>query len=244
MFVMVISIRKFQSVYIVLIAVNLFMFFLQNIIGNSLTSNFMLVPSDVLARPWIMFTSMFLHGSFWHLFFNIYVLFIFGGLIEERIGSKRFLGIYIFGGLFASFVYSLFPPINPVTGLGIPALGASGAIMAILGLVIMLLPNLQVLFFFIIPMSMRTAGIIFAAIDIFGLFNPSSGIAHLAHLGGLAVGLIIGYFLMKRREKFIKKFNSNSPVKKKSSVKNYFGKKDTIEMSDEDIEEYIRNGRL
>jgi len=234
------KIKKFQ-IHIILIVVNLVMFALQYLLGSSFTNSLMLVPSDILTRPWILFTSMFLHGGFLHLFFNMYVLLMFGGLIEQRIGSKRFLFIYVLGGLFAGGLYSLFPPINPETGLGVPALGASGAIMAILGLVIMLLPDLKVLFFFIIPMSMRTAGIIFAAFDLFGLFNPASGIAHLAHLGGLAVGLVIGYYLVKQREKFTKKFTG---VKLKKSSKNNFSTNQTLELSDKDIEEYIRNGRL
>ena len=188
----------------------------------------MLVPEDILSRPWTLLTSMFLHGSPAHLLFNMYALFIFGGLIEQRIGTSRFLGVYLFAGLFAGVLYSVFS--------SVPALGASGAIMAVLGLAIMLLPDLQVLFFFVIPMSLRTAGIIFAAIDIFGLFNPGSGIAHLAHLGGLFVGLVYGFYLVSKKKKLVAKFVR--PPKK------VFGKKDTIELSDEDIEEYIKNGRL
>jgi uncharacterized protein len=222
---------RFHNAFLFLVVLNASMFLLQILLGDSFTRALLLVPEDVLTRPWILLTSMFIHGSPAHLLFNMYALFIFGGLIEQRIGTKRFVGIYLFAGLFAGALYAVFSTV--------PALGASGAIMAILGLAIMLLPDIQVLFFFIIPMSLRTAGIIFAAIDIIGLFNPGSGIAHLAHIGGLACGLIYGYYLIRQRKKFNVRFTR--PQKKRS-----YGRKDkdTIELDDEDIEEYIRNGRL
>ena len=81
------------------------------------------------------------------------------------------------------------------------ALGASGAIMGIIGLTIMLFPDLKILLFFIIPMSMRTAGILFALLDIFGIFAPlQSGIAHYAHLVGLSTGIIYGIYLLKKKK--------------------------------------------
>lgn len=224
---------RFTNIYLVLLFLNVFMFFLQFVLGDGFTRSLLLVPGDVLARPWTLLSSMFLHGSGAHLLFNMYALLIFGGLIEQRIGSKRFLGVYLFAGLFAGILYSLFS--------SVPALGASGAIMAVLGLAIMLLPHLKVLFFFVFPMSLRTAGIIFALIDIVGLFNPHSGVAHLAHLGGLFVGLVYGYYLLSLRKKFSKKFTARPST---SSRRFSSKKKDTIELSDEDIEEYLKNGRL
>lgn len=221
---------KIRTAYLILIAINVVVFFLQFLLGDSFTNMFLLNPGMVLARPWTLITSMFLHANLTHLVFNMYALLLFGGLIEQRIGTKRFVGVYLFAGIFAGVMYSIFSTS--------PALGASGAIMAVLGLAIMLLPDLRVLFFFIIPMSLRTAGIIFAAIDIFGLFNPASGIAHIAHLGGLSVGLIYGYYLIKIKKKYIQKFTKQAKPKKFES------KKDTIELDDNDIEEYIRNGRL
>lgn len=221
---------KTYKVFTILLIINIGMFLLQIILGDTFTRLLVLTPSEVLIKPWTLITSMFLHGSPGHLLFNMYALLIFGGLIEQRIGSKRFLLAYMIGGIFAGLLYSTFSTIS--------ALGASGAIMTILGLAIMLLPDLKVLFFFVIPMSLRTAGIIFAAIDILGLFNPESGIAHLAHLGGLAIGLIYGYYLIKKRNNFAKKF-FKAPIRPKRN-----NKENTIEMTDEDIEEYLRNGRI
>ncbi|MFP4567429.1 MAG: rhomboid family intramembrane serine protease [Candidatus Woesearchaeota archaeon] len=168
---------KFNSnAYLIILGLNVVVYLFQFLLGDSFTRLFYIVPGDVLSRPWTLITSMFLHGGPAHLIFNMYALLIFGGLIEQRIGSKRFVLSYLVAGIFAGGLYSIFSQS--------PALGASGAIMSVLGLAIMLLPDLQVLFFFVVPMSLRTAGIIFALIDVFGLFNPSSGIAHIAHLGG------------------------------------------------------------
>lgn len=227
------------NVVFILIGINLLFFFLQLIPG--FTETFMLIAGDALARPWTLFTSMFLHGSMGHFLFNMYALFIFGPLILARLGTKRFLGAYFGAGLVAGIsyvLYSLFIMGNPNAA----ALGASGAIMGILGLVIMLLPNLKVLFFFVVPMSMRTAGIIFALIDIVGLFNPGSGIAHIAHLGGLAVGVLYGWYLIKKRKEFAKVFVRVTPKTTRHSPER--DKNKTIELSKDDIDNYFKYGKI
>jgi hypothetical protein len=134
----------------------------------------------------------------------MYALLIFGPLVERKIGSKRFIIAYLISGLFAGIIYSLYYTFIK----GLPqtsALGASGAIMGLLGLVIILLPNLRVLFFFVIPMSMRTAGIIFALLDLAGFLGVNDGIAHLAHLSGLAIGLLFGWLYLTTLRNYLRK---------------------------------------
>ncbi|MCD4666859.1 rhomboid family intramembrane serine protease [archaeon] len=184
----------FGNVVTILLAINVLAFILQWIIPG-FTDLFVLVSKDVLARPWILLTSMFLHGSLPHLLFNMYALFIFGSLIEQKIGSKRFSFVYFLSGILASLLFTVLMPSSA-------ALGASGAVMGILGVTIMLMPDLRVLFFFFIPMSLRTAGIVFILIDVLGAFGIGiPGIANVAHLAGVAVGLIYGYYLLKNRKK-------------------------------------------
>ena len=240
---------KTKTATMPLLATNI-VFFVFQLIFTGFTEALMLSTADIITRPWILITSMFLHSGFGHLFFNMYALLIFGPLLESRIGKKRFFFMYFLSGLVASIGYSLFMP-NSF------ALGASGAIMGMLGVTIMLLPHLPVLFFFILPMSLRTAGIIFALIDIFGLFNPASGIGHWAHLFGLATGLLYGWYLLKKRDKFktafntLKKFSQTVEVKPehKKKVKPEvrdadFSYSESIQLSDEDIQNYLKNGRL
>ncbi len=154
------------------------------------------------------------------------------------------------------------------------AVGASGAIMGFLGLVIMLLPKMRILFFFIIPMNMRTAGIIFAAIDLIGFITPGDGIAHLAHLAGLTAGLAFGYYFVKQKNAFAKRFTGQSqnrvngfgPKIQVRVHKTHFGQgfqnkktnskytannsnsngnyEDTIEMSKNDVDDYFKYGKI
>ncbi|MCF7866112.1 rhomboid family intramembrane serine protease [Candidatus Woesearchaeota archaeon] len=226
---------KIRNASIVLILVNVFFFAVQTIIPG-FTQAFVLNSSTVWFQPWTILTSMFMHGGMGHLIFNMYALFIFGNLIESKIGTKRFLFIYFISGIIAALAHILFS--------GSSALGASGAIMGILGVTIILLPNLRVLFFFVFPMSMRTAGIIFALIDIMGLITPlGSGIAHWAHLGGLAAGLLFGFYLSKKKKSFQKTFYSGPKVELQTKKKKNKDPKD-IALDDSEINEYIKYGRL
>ncbi|MFO8015687.1 MAG: rhomboid family intramembrane serine protease [Candidatus Woesearchaeota archaeon] len=175
---------------------------------------------------------MFLHAGPAHLLFNMYVLFIFGPLVEDRIGSRRFLLVYLLSGLIAALLSTFFYE---------AALGASGAIMGIIGVTIMILPDLQVLFLFAIPMSMRTAGIILAAVDIFGIFTPT-GVANIAHLAGMGTGLLYGFYLVSKRKKFRKRFNE-SPEKNKSRRAGRAGGHEP-DMSHDDLDEYLKYGRI
>ncbi len=247
------AIFNIKNVAMTLIGLNVIMFIMQMIFGEGFTNALMLVSGDIFIRPWILITSMFLHAGGTHLLFNMYALLIFGPLIEKRIGSKRFLLAYFVSGLLAGGLYAVFNTF--VRGAPqMAAVGASGAIMGILGLVIMLLPNLRVLFFFIIPMSMRTAGIIFAAIDLVGFISGGFGIAHLAHLVGLSVGLLFGWYLKNKKLKFAQQFGGGPKARmkmytvggaSKMTPKKASGKyEDTIELQKDDLDNYFKYGRL
>jgi membrane associated rhomboid family serine protease len=209
---------KFQirTAVMPIIGINILFFILQMVLGISFTEAFMLISSDIFTRPWILLTSMFLHGGLNHLFFNMYGLLLFGPILEHRIGAKKFLLIYLISGLIAAFFSSFFYT---------RALGASGAIMGMLGALIILMPNLRLLFLFIIPMPLWVAGIIWILIDSFGIFFPSN-IGNIAHLVGIGCGLLFGLYLKKQRKKFNRKFESKT------------------HMDVEDIEEYLKSGKI
>ncbi|MFT4343362.1 MAG: rhomboid family intramembrane serine protease [Candidatus Woesearchaeota archaeon] len=198
-----------------ILTVNIIMFMTQQFIPG-FTDMFKLVSADILTRPWIIVTSMFLHGSIPHLAFNMIGLYFFGTLLEERIGTKRFLLLYfgsgILAGISATFFYHA-------------ALGASGAVMGVLGTMIILMPNLKIMFNLIIPMPLWVAGIAWAAMDIFGIFNPSN-IANIAHLAGMGTGLLYGLTLTQKKQKLTKRI------------------KDKTHLDDEDVEELLRSGRI
>ncbi len=165
----------------------LFIVFLLQLLIPGFTELFIFDPTVALQQPWRFITSMFLHASFSHLFFNAYALFLFGNLVERALGSRRFLILYFSSGLAGSILYwittmTFAPPI--------PALGASGAIFGILGAAAALFPNM-VIYVFFFPMPMWMAGIFWAVVEFLGMFNPYSGIASAAHLGGLVVGYLL-----------------------------------------------------
>jgi|SaaInlStandDraft_4_1057021.scaffolds.fasta_scaffold38758_2 uncharacterized protein len=230
--------QRFQtnSVIMPLIGINVVFFILQMILPE-FTTFFILDPKTILYKPFTLITSMFLHGSMNHIFFNMYGLMIFGQLLENRIGWKQFLFIYMLAGILAAIGHSVFELsgassliCNMVGGRGCniihSALGASGAIMGMLGTLIILMPELRLLFFFFIPMSLRTAGIIWIVMDLFGLLNSSNGIGNVAHLVGIFCGLIFGLYLKKSKKKYYRKFHHKGHI--------------TIE----EAEDYSRYGRI
>lgn len=206
---------EIRSVVTPLILLNVIIFILQVTLKN-FTNSFILVSGDIFTRPWILLTSMFLHGGVNHLIFNMYALLIFGPVLEQRIGVKRFLLIYILSGILAAILGSLFYA---------RALGASAAIMGIIGVLIILMPELQLLLFFVAPMPLWMAGFVYALIDLWGVLFPS-GVGNIAHLVGMSFGLLYGLYLKKEKRKFDKKFSSKRHLEK------------------DDIEEYIKTGRI
>jgi len=171
-------------------------FVIQNIIGKYIYfSYFALVPSDILSRPWILITHMFLHADGLHILFNMMFLFFFGPELERRVGGKRFLLIYFGSGLVAALGYSFWTLF--VIGTNGSAVGASGALFGIFACLAILAPDIVVYVYFI-PMKITYALIFFALLDL--LFIGSSGdlIARSAHLSGVVAGLVIGKYLKKK----------------------------------------------
>lgn len=150
------------------------------------TQLFWFAPTAILAQPWGLVTAIFLHGSLLHLFFNGFALLMFGPILERKVGSNNFLILFFTSGILGSVFYYAFVLAGVTPPL--PALGASGAIYGILGALAILMPDMPILVFFI-PMTMRIAAVVWVALEFFGSFNASSGIASAAHLGGLLVGI-------------------------------------------------------
>lgn len=166
----------------IIIAICLVVFFVLEPI-DALLPHLVMQPSSLLERPWTIFTSMFAHGGFEHILFNMLVLFMFGTVLESRIGPNKFLFLYLIAGVLGSVGFML---------LGDPthaALGASGAIYGIFGALALLMPNMRVYVYFM-PVPMWLAGILYAGIELFALGSPDN-IAHSAHLLGLVGGLAV-----------------------------------------------------
>ncbi|MEM3091980.1 MAG: rhomboid family intramembrane serine protease [Candidatus Pacearchaeota archaeon] len=160
-------------------------------------------------KLWTFFTSMFMHAGLIHLLANMFSLFFVGGLVEKIIGKKRYFWFYILSGFFAG-VFFIISELFFFSGL--PAVGASGAIFGLIGLLVILTPNLPVYIMLMpIPIKMKYAGpimlVVLWLISIFGRIP----IGNMAHFGGLIVGIIYGVYLKnkyKRKTEIIRRYFS------------------------------------
>lgn len=160
---------------------------------------------EQIPQIYTLFTSMFLHSTrdFFHILFNMFMFILIAPSFEEKIGAKKFIGIYIFTGICAAVFHALVAPIltgqtNPYIGL----IGASGAISGVLGAYAAAYPKDKVFFpvFFIIRMPVLVAGIIFLTMQTFFIFTGGDPhTAYLAHVGGFIAGIIVATLLIKNK---------------------------------------------
>jgi membrane associated rhomboid family serine protease len=145
---------------------------------------FSFVPAELLARPWGIFTYMFLHGGFWHLLFNMLVVFFFGPPLEQRLGGIEFLKLYLLGGLGGALLGFVFAFQTPV-------IGASAAVYALMLAFAWFWPNAPIYVWGIFPLKAKflVAGLV-AFTFLATLNEAQSTTAHFAHLGGLIAGFL------------------------------------------------------
>jgi membrane associated rhomboid family serine protease len=173
------------------IALVLVVVFIIQLLVPGFTETFYLT-SDALSMPWQFISAIFLHGGVAHLVYNLFALILFGFMLESLIGSKRFLILFLASGIFANLISFMFYP---------SSLGASGAIMALIGAMAVLKPMITV-WAFNLPMPMFVLAIIWVVgsiMGVFGLGDPNTG--HIAHLSGIVVGLLYGFYLRLRKQK-------------------------------------------
>ncbi len=176
-------------------------------------------PTSPFFHWWQPLTHMFMHGGFWHLFFNMYTLFIFGSVLERVWGAKKFLVFYFVTGLGAALIHTGVEWLQMQAWLGqgaagsyeamesihalkmTPTVGASGAIYGVLMGYAMLYPDsIMTLIFPPISMKAKWFVLIFAGIELLtGVTGTGGGIAHFAHLGGLIFGFLLMMYWKKNR---------------------------------------------
>jgi len=166
--------------------------FIATMIARELIFLLGLQPAGFLSRPWTILTSMFVHASFWHIFANMLTLYFFGTYLYRLVGRGKFLMVYFGGGILGGILFILLAPPLSV------AVGASGAIFALAGALVLLRPKLPV-FIFPIPAPIP---LWVAVIGGFLILSFLPLVAWQAHLGGLVFGLIAGYIFRKRQRFF------------------------------------------
>ena len=142
--------------------------------------------------PWQLVTYAFLHGGLWHVAFNMFALYMFGGPIERVFGTRRFL-LYYFVCVVSAALTQL--AVAAMLGGLYPTIGASGGVFGLLLAYGLYFPNNRVMLIFPpIPMPARVFVVLYAALELFlGVTGTQAGVAHFAHLGGM-----IGGWLMLR----------------------------------------------
>lgn len=172
-------------------------------------------PGDLMdpARLTTVLTSMYTHDvdGISHIFFNLLVLFLIGMPFEERIGTRRYILIYLVSGLVGTFVFALFR-----WDANVIAFGASGSISGVIGAFVRLYPHekMSLLFLPSLTFPMWVAGLGFLALQVLYAMG-SYGIAYEAHLGGMLAGMLIAPVLVKTPiHKRVKRMISQSSLRK------------------------------
>jgi membrane associated rhomboid family serine protease len=204
-----------------LIIINVLVFLAQQTLGQAIELKMLNLFAlhdihSVFFRPHQLVTYLFLHGGWDHIFFNMFALWMFGAILENYWGGKRFLIFYIVSGIGAGVchlavlypemsseiarlheqysaesiqeaLYSVAYPVNE------PTLGASGAVFGCLAAFGYLFPNSLIYLYFFVPIKAKWAVLGYAAIELFSGIRSSAGdnVAHWAHLGGGLVGLLL-----------------------------------------------------
>ena len=201
-----------------LIVINVIAFILQFLFPGTraepgLTENFALVsPAVREGQFYRLLTSMFLHGGLFHILFNMWGLYLFGSLLEQRIGKTHFLIMYFLSGLTGSALWLVTNWNSPVG-----CIGASGALFGVIISTAMFFPDIRIMLLFPpVPMKLKTFAIVYVIIEIFmeassvGRGSFLGNVAHIVHLGGALGGYIYIKILFGREVSwdFLPKFKS------------------------------------
>lgn len=154
-------------------------------------------PADwtlLALRPWTLLTSVFVHAGFWHLLFNMLMLYCIGVMFLRHFSGRKLLVIYLIGGIVGNLVYITCYHIFPVFAPYIPqssCVGASGAIMAIMFSLLIYQPNYRLQIWPFVTskgIALKWIALIFVVIDMLGISKGANAGGHFAHLGGAIFG--------------------------------------------------------
>ena len=199
----------------------------------------LMLPSSIeqlITKPWTIISYQFLHVSFWHIFFNMFMLYISGKLFLSFLKNRQFIWVYlmggIMGGIFYVVAYNFFPVFGPVVSSS-RALGASASILAILTSIAVFVPNYQMQLLFIGNVKLKWIAVAFVLIDLLSIDKGNPG-GHFAHLGGAFWGLLAGSYYSNPFFLKLKKFFKTKFKKKPFKVKYQKANQKSKPISDEE----------
>jgi membrane associated rhomboid family serine protease len=180
----------------IIIVINVIIYLVARVRTADAIINMGLSPSLFTEKPWTILTNMFVHVDFWHIFGNMITLFFFGRVVYQLIGTGRFLLVYFIGGIVGNLLYIWLGSSATI------AIGASGAVYAIAGTLVVMMPTMRVAIWGILPMPLWAVILLFFVIwSIPGVFSDIGGLSKVAwqaHLGGLIMGLAAGFYFRKK----------------------------------------------
>ncbi len=173
-----------------LIIVNVAAFLLDSVSGSLLTELMALWPFGTYFMPWQIVTYAFLHGNLTHLLFNMFGVYMFGSDLERVWGPRRYLTFYMVSAIAAALTQMV---VSSVTGALYPTVGASGAVFGLLLAFAMVFPRRMVVPLFPpIPMRAPVFVALYGGLElVLGVTGTQAGVAHFAHLGGMAGGYLM-----------------------------------------------------
>jgi membrane associated rhomboid family serine protease len=181
-----------------IIGINILVMLAEQVFGSGwIELLFSMIPVLIIKRYWLwtFVTYMFLHADFFHIFFNMFALFVFGTPVERRMGGREFLLYYMVSGVLAgvfSFAVYYFTGVYTKVTL----LGASGAVFAVQLAYAVYYPNSLVFLMGILPLRAPVMVLGFTALELFSMITRQGGnVAHITHLAGFGTGWL--YFLIR-----------------------------------------------
>jgi uncharacterized protein len=145
-----------------------------------------------ILEPWRLLTSMFMHANASHLFFNMLALYFFGRVAEKELGAKRFSAVYFLSGIAGGIAYGL-------TGTT-PAVGASGCIFGVMGAAMLIEPKKWIKLYLIpLPLGFIAILYVISQVALSAMPVETSGIAYIAHIGGLLAGSLLAFYFEPKR---------------------------------------------
>ena len=176
-----------------LIVVNVVMYFVEAALGPSVSALLALWPVGPYVMPWQLLSYAFVHAGLPHLLFNMFGVYMFGSDVERVWGGRRYLSFYLICALSAAALQLV---VAGLAGATYPTVGASGAVFGLLLAFARLFPNRVVVPLFPpIPMRAPVFVAVYGALElVLGVTGTQEGVAHFAHLGGLAGGYLFMRF--------------------------------------------------
>lgn len=215
---------------------------------ESLVTKWLAVDGQLILKGqiWRLITGAFCHStlSVFHIVFNMLFLFWFGVRLEQKYGPREFLYFYFAAAIFASVCFIV---LDLITGLNARAIGASGAVLGVVMLFALWWPREKILLFFVLPIEIRWVALMFIVSDLFPVLsqlggNPvPDGVAHAAHLGGLAFAMLYFYrpFRLEDRLGSLGGLVKNSEDKRRVADKRAFAERKAAVENDKKVDEIL-----